>query len=695
MADHQRHLALALALALARSVRLVLATPRRPARVVLPYCAGVSGFRLGVDYGTSHTVAVLEWPDGRRRPLHFDASGLLPSAVYAADDGSLATGVDALRAGRNDPARLEPNPKRRVDDGEVLLGAKAVPVTTLAAATFQTVLSEALRVAGEPLSEVTVTYPAGWGSPRREVLSRAVRQAGFASVLLVPEPVAAATYFVSQADAHIPVGRCAVVYDLGAGTFDASVVRRTRTGFEVLATGGLDDVGGLDLDAVVIERIGTAMSVSEPASWDRLTSPDSASDLRARHLLWTEARQAKESLSRQPTALVHVPLVDRGVHVGREEFEQAAAGLLGQTAAAMMRTVADAGVGWAEVAAVFLVGGSSRVPLAATVVHRACGIAPTTLEQPELVVAEGSLLTPATQAPSGGSQRTDPAPASPAGIMRPVDDAKQAAQSIPERDRKAEVLAVTGPAEPEFDGPLEDDKKPKRTVLQGFTWATGRSAGGWRWQRPALIAAALALLVLLPPLIFDDGGTLGAQPTGDAGAPVAVGTGGSTVSGPSADAGPGTATPQVSALTSTPARLQQAPTTARAQKKPIQQAPTTNPAQNNPSAPQTTSAVLEVQKTRFTGYCGPGFFIDISYTVRIRTSPGNTAAHYIVDFDNGETMSGDARTDQSGAVSRTDSYHYYNASTSRDTTYNVRFQTTTPSQKFSNTVQIVIDCANF
>jgi hypothetical protein len=672
---------------------------------------------------------VLGWPDGRRRPLHFDASELLPSAVYAADDGSLATGADALRAGRNDPGRLEPNPKRRVDDGEVLLGTNAVPVTTLAAATFQTVLSEALRVAGEPLSEVTVTYPAGWGRPRREVLSRAVRQAGFTSVLLVPEPVAAATYFVSQADAHIPVGRCAVVYDLGAGTFDASVVRRTRTGFEVLATGGLDDVGGLDLDAVVIERIGTAVSVSEPASWDRLTSPDSASDLRARQLLWTEARQAKESLSRRPTALVHVPLVDRGVHIGREEFEQAAAGLLYQTAAAMMRTVADSGVGWAEVAAVFLVGGSSRVPLAATVVHRACGIPPTILEQPELVVAEGSLLTPGTQAPSVGSQRTDPAPASPAGIMRPLDDAKQAAQSIPERDRKAEVLAVTGPSEPEFGGPLEkdpvqqlgtaenrekprasvagvqpattglvqpeDDKKPKRTILQGFTWAIGRSASGWRWQRPALTAAALALLVLLTPLILGDGGMWGARPTGGASAPVSAGTGGSTGSGPSADAGPATATPQVSAPTSTPTQLRQAPTTARAQNKPIQQAPTTNPAQNKPPGPQTTSAVLEVQTTRFSGYCSYGFFVDISLTVRIRTSPGNTAAHYIVDFDNGETLPGDAQSDQSGVVSRTHSYRYRGENISRDTTYNVRFQTTTPSQKFSNTVQIVIDCTNY
>ena len=102
-------------------------------------------FRLGVDYGTSHTVAVLAWPDGRTRPLLFDGSTLLPSAVAADGDGGLLTGAEALRAARVAPASAEPNPKRRITDGDVLLGERSYPVASLIAATLRTVAEEAAR----------------------------------------------------------------------------------------------------------------------------------------------------------------------------------------------------------------------------------------------------------------------------------------------------------------------------------------------------------------------------------------------------------------------------------------------------------------------------------------------------------------------------------------------------------------------
>jgi hypothetical protein len=77
--------------------------------------------RLGIDFGNTHTVAVLGDANGRTEPLMFDASFLLPSDVFAGTDGELLTGRDAQRHGKADPARLEPNPKRRIDDGAVLL----------------------------------------------------------------------------------------------------------------------------------------------------------------------------------------------------------------------------------------------------------------------------------------------------------------------------------------------------------------------------------------------------------------------------------------------------------------------------------------------------------------------------------------------------------------------------------------------
>jgi molecular chaperone DnaK (HSP70) len=101
-------------------------------------------------------------------------------------------------------------------------------------------------------------------------------------VTLVAEPVAAATYFVDAvADERLPVGASLMVYDLGAGTFDASVVRRTADGFEVLAAEGLPDVGGLDIDAAVFTALGKAYGERDPAAWARLAGPADRADQRA------------------------------------------------------------------------------------------------------------------------------------------------------------------------------------------------------------------------------------------------------------------------------------------------------------------------------------------------------------------------------------------------------------------------------
>ncbi|MFF5233245.1 hypothetical protein [Dactylosporangium sp. NPDC000521] len=93
----------------------------------------MSLFALAVDYGTSNTVAILRWPDGKTRPL-------LPSAVYAMADGHLATGRDAINSAKLDPVRFEPNPKRHVDEPDLLLGDATVPLVRVA--------TEARQVAG-------------------------------------------------------------------------------------------------------------------------------------------------------------------------------------------------------------------------------------------------------------------------------------------------------------------------------------------------------------------------------------------------------------------------------------------------------------------------------------------------------------------------------------------------------------------
>ncbi|MGI5176740.1 Hsp70 family protein [Dactylosporangium sp. CA-152071] len=377
------------------------------------------GVHLSVDYGTSSTVALLAWPDGRTQPLLFDSSPLLSSAVYAEADGRLLTGRDAVRAARLDPSRFEPNPKRRIDEPEVLLGDREVPVAELVAATLRRVLGEATRAAGGRPASVTVTHPVTWGPARRAILTDACSEAGLGDVDLVAEPVAAATNFA--AGTRVEAGQAVVVYDLGAGTFDVSVVRRTGSAFEALAYRGLDDLGGLDLDALVVEHAAGTVTDGEASAWRGVTEPGDADGRRQHRALWDDARETKEALSRQPSAGFHVTALRRDVLVTRDEFERAAGPLLQRTVDLTLATIRESRAKPDQIAGVFLVGGGSRTPLVATLLHRATGIAPTLLEQPELVVAQGALPAAAPAAgPAAGpapsdlvsAPRTDAAPAS-------------------------------------------------------------------------------------------------------------------------------------------------------------------------------------------------------------------------------------------------------------------------------------------
>jgi molecular chaperone DnaK (HSP70) len=105
----------------------------------------MGGYHLGIDFGTSSTVAVLTGPDGRPRSLLFDSSPLLSSAVYVSPEGTLFTGADAERAAVAHPANFEANPKRRIDDTTVWLGDIEITVSDLIATVLRRVGDEACR----------------------------------------------------------------------------------------------------------------------------------------------------------------------------------------------------------------------------------------------------------------------------------------------------------------------------------------------------------------------------------------------------------------------------------------------------------------------------------------------------------------------------------------------------------------------
>src|SRR5690606_3065510 len=115
--------------------------------------------------------------------------------------------------------------------------------------------AEAVRVSGA-VPRATLTHPAGWGPARRQVLEDAAAEAGFADPALLAEPVAAATYFARRGFGEFPQGSGVVVYDFGGGTFDVSVVSRGGDGFTVLAMDGAADLGGVDLDQLLLNHVG-------------------------------------------------------------------------------------------------------------------------------------------------------------------------------------------------------------------------------------------------------------------------------------------------------------------------------------------------------------------------------------------------------------------------------------------------------
>jgi hypothetical protein len=188
------------------------------------------------------------------------------------------------------------------------------------------------------------------------------------------------------------MGSVVVVHDFGAGTFDASVVARTSSGFDVLAVDGRDDIGGLDIDAAIIAHLEKLYAPRAPEVWARLTTPSTVEERRAKRLLWDDVKAAKERLSRNPTADLVIPLADLQVHLTREELEALAQPMLEQTVRVTQDLMSWTNLAPGRLAGVFLVGGSSRIPLLATLLHRELGEPPVVLEQPELVVAEGSIL---------------------------------------------------------------------------------------------------------------------------------------------------------------------------------------------------------------------------------------------------------------------------------------------------------------
>lgn len=386
------------------------------------------GLHVAVDFGTSSTCVAVS-VDGREpQVVVVDGQPLMPSAVFAAVDGTVFVGGEAERQAAIDPSRYEPNPKRRIDEGDLLLGNTVIPVVDVVRAVLGRSVAEARRLAGNAAVDVLVlTHPADWGAIRTRVLRQA--GAGLAGeVMLVPEPVAAAVF---HAASHtLPDRGVLAVLDLGGGTVDVSVVRRepgaeqSVGGFTVLATHGDPNFGGADIDQMLLEHVGSLVADANRDDWRALTEGREMSDRRRRRVFRQDVRGAKETLSRHTYTDLPMPPPFPDAHITRDDLEKIIAGPLRRAVTLTVETVAQAGLRPEDLAGVFLVGGSSRIPLVARLVYQRLGLIPTTLDQPETVVARGAL-----RAVSRDPLRTGGLPEQPTVVAAPPRSATELASA--------------------------------------------------------------------------------------------------------------------------------------------------------------------------------------------------------------------------------------------------------------------------
>ncbi|WP_033291214.1 type VII secretion-associated protein [Amycolatopsis jejuensis] len=373
--------------------------------------------RVAVDFGTSSTCVVASVNGREPQVVVVDGQPLMSSAVYAAADGTLFVGQEAERQAAVDPSRYEPNPKRRIDEGELLLGEAVLRVTDVVHAVLERAVTEARHIAGDAEVDLLVlTHPADWGAIRTRLLRQAAGRLA-REVALVPEPVAAAVYHAATfAPVATPDGRTVefsgspgdalAVLDLGGGTVDVSVVRRSpeaaraarvpgsppqRGGFQVLATRGDPSFGGADIDQALLDHVGSLVSGTDPEAWQQLVEGRELADRRRRRVLRQDVRGAKETLSRHVYTDVPLPPPFADAHVTREDLERLIGTPLGRVVELTVAAITDAGLRPRQLTAIFLVGGSSRIPMISRLVHERTSVVPTSLDQPETVVARGAL----------------------------------------------------------------------------------------------------------------------------------------------------------------------------------------------------------------------------------------------------------------------------------------------------------------
>lgn len=381
---------------------------------------------LGIDFGTSNTAAAHSGAlSGNVEALALShSSNLMPSAVYVDAPDRIAVGDVAANEAERNPAGYLPAPKRLIGQPMVAVNGQTIPSYLPVAAVLRTVLNRALAAhAGQPPHQVVLTHPEAWSPLQIQVLFDAARYAGIdpSRITTISEPRAAAQYYTRSHT--ITPGQRIAVFDFGGGTLDIAVLTATpaavstqgqpsnRHGlvtFDVIAARGDNGIGGKNFDALIRRWVDDQLESRNP---DLLQYLRGAAPMAVRQGLDNSIRRAKELLSEAPSATITV--AGGGFHetlqITRDEFEELIRPVVERALELTRGTLRDAAITSPDqLSALYLTGGSSRVPLIQNRLRELGPVA--TLDDPKTVVAQGALV--ALHARS--QAQTQPAPTAPA-----------------------------------------------------------------------------------------------------------------------------------------------------------------------------------------------------------------------------------------------------------------------------------------
>ncbi len=347
------------------------------------------GRAVGIDLGTTNSViSILEGGDPKV-VNNAEGSRTTPSVVAFAKNGEVLVGDQAKRQAITNPDRTIRSVKRHMGtDWSVEIDGKQYTAQEISARILQKLKRDAESYLGEPVTEAVITVPAYFGDAQRQATKEAGQIAGLEVLRIVNEPTAASlAYGMDKSDDHL-----ILVYDLGGGTFDVSVLEIGEGVFEVKSTHGDTSLGGDDWDERVIDWLVTGFKNENGI--------DLSADPMALTRLKEAAEKAKIELSSVQETEINLPFItataDGPIHMlkklTRSEFEQMTADLVERTREPFQQALNDAGVSMDDVDHVILVGGSTRMPAVQSLVQELAGKEPNKGVNPDEVVALGAAV---------------------------------------------------------------------------------------------------------------------------------------------------------------------------------------------------------------------------------------------------------------------------------------------------------------